>query len=152
MIGENRLVDLAKRLLTFNGPGPKIKYKDIGDGYYAQVISINDGGGESFTGLTYEQLLEAKIGTREYDWANIISISVQSSSTPTANAVGVKKEYELTSDTDCYFLVGSAPVATTSSRFLPAGVSFTLQLNANDKIAVIRKSADGKLTILPIKT
>ena len=91
----------------------------------------------------------ATIGTRAYDWGNIDTVAIASASAA-SDAVGTAGEYELSSDTDCYILAGAAPTATTSSRFLPAGVTFTAQLGATDKVAVIRKDSDGTLTILPV--
>lgn len=144
------MADLAKKLLNYSGPGPKVKYKDIGDGYFALVVSSEGGGsGGSGDGLTYDELIEASIGTRKYNWAGLISVNI-SSSNVASDAVGTTKEYEISSDTDCYIMVGTAPIASTSTRYLPAGGAFTIQLEATDKVAVIRKSADGKLTILPI--
>lgn len=148
------MADLAKVLLVSKGSSttPKTKYKDIGDGFYAEVVYVENegGGGGGGSGLTLAELLSAKIGTRAYNWAGISSINIAATNTVMANAVGTAKEYELSSDVDCYVLIGTAPVATTSSRYLPAGSAFTVQLAATDKIAVIRRSADGKLTILPV--
>lgn len=91
-----------------------------------------------------------KIGTRAYTWGSIINRTVTSTSAQTA-AVGTAGEYEIATDTDCYVLVGSNPTAAaTTSRFLAAGAAFTLQLASTDKVAVIRKSADGNLTVLPV--
>lgn len=92
----------------------------------------------------------ATVGTRAYDWANIETVAIASTSAA-SGAVGAAGEYELSADVDCYFLVGAAtPTATTASRFLPAGAVFTLQLSATDMVAVIRKDTDGTLTILPV--
>ncbi len=91
----------------------------------------------------------ATIGTRSYNWAGLATRAVASSSAQ-SSAVGAAGEYELCTDTDCYIMVGSNPTASTSTRFLAAGMSFTLQLTATDKVAAIRKTADGTLTILPV--
>lgn len=92
---------------------------------------------------------QTTIGTRAYDWPNIATVAIGASSA-VSSAVGTAGEYELSADTDCYVLVGSAPTATTSSRYLPSGAAWTVQLSATDKVAVIRKDADGTLTILPV--
>jgi hypothetical protein len=93
---------------------------------------------------------QATIGTRAYDWASIDTVAIASASAA-SDAVGAAGEYELSADVDCYVLIGAgAPAATTSSRFLPAGSAWSLQLAATDKVAVIRKDTDGTLTILPV--
>ncbi len=85
---------------------------------------------------------------RAYDWANIAVVSVGSASAQ-SSAVSVAGDYELATDTDCYVLVGANPTAAAStSRFLAAGQRMTLKLAAGDKVAAIRKSADGKLSIV----
>lgn len=88
-----------------------------------------------------------KIGTRSYAWGSVISRSV-SSTDQSATAVSATGEYEISTDTDCYINVGAA--ATTAKRYLAAGCAFTLQLANGDVVHVIRKSADGNLTILPV--
>lgn len=91
-----------------------------------------------------------KIGTRAYTWASAIARTVTSASAQTA-AVGTAGEYEISTDTDCYVLIGSNPTAAaTTSRFMAAGSAWTLQLGSADKVAVIRKSADGNLLVLPV--
>lgn len=45
--------DLSKKLLTYSGSGPKIRYKDLGDDYYAEVVAIDGGtSGGGSTGPT----------------------------------------------------------------------------------------------------
>lgn len=93
---------------------------------------------------------QATIGTRAYTWSGILTRTVTATSAQTA-AVGTAGEYEIATDTDCYILVGSNPTAAAAtSRFLAAGSAFTVQLGATDKVATIRKSADGNLTVLPV--
>jgi len=58
--------------------------------------------------------------------------------------------YRLSSDTDCYFAVGSNPTAAAAdgSHFLGAGrEAFILCTTDDDKVAVIRKAADGVCTL-----
>lgn len=90
--------------------------------------------------------------TRAMDWGAIASVAISASSAQSsALTVGpYGLEIELCADTDCYVLIGANPTATTSSRFLAAGAAWTIRLDQTGlKVAVIRKSADGKLTILP---
>lgn len=35
------MADVGKQLLYYNGPGPKVKYKDIGEGFYAQTVALS---------------------------------------------------------------------------------------------------------------
>lgn len=90
---------------------------------------------------------QATIGTRSYDWAGMDTVAVGSASAA-SDAVVSDGEYELSTDVDCYVMVGAA--ATTSSRFLGVGAPFTLQLALGDVVHVIRKDEDGTLTILPV--
>ncbi len=85
---------------------------------------------------------------RTPDWANIITRAVASASAQTA-AIAVAGDYELSSDTDCYVLVGANPTAAAgTSLFIAAGRPRTLALKVGEKVAAIRKSADGTLTLL----
>jgi hypothetical protein len=91
------------------------------------------------------------IGTRAYDWANIDTAAIAATSAA-FGPIATAGEYELSADVDCYFIIenGDTPTATTSSRYLPAGQAFTLQMAVDDEGAVIRKDTDGTLTILPV--
>jgi hypothetical protein len=85
---------------------------------------------------------------RTPDWANIITRAVAATSAQTA-AIATAGDYELSSDTDCYVLVGSNPTAAAgTSMFIAAGRPRTLALKVGEKVAVIRKTADGTLTLL----
>jgi hypothetical protein len=54
----------------------------------------------------------------------------------------------IVSTSACYYLIGKAPVATTSNgSYLPAGIIEFPQVCRGDKISVIRASADGNLNI-----
>lgn len=85
---------------------------------------------------------------RTPDWANIITRAVATASAQTS-AITVAGDYELSSDTDCYVLVGADPTAAAgTSMFIAAGRPRTLALKVGEKVAAIRKSADGTLTLL----
>jgi len=100
--------------------------------------------------LATDDPIAKKIGTRAYTWGSAIPRTVTSTSAQTV-AVGTAGEYEISVDTDCYVLIGSNPTAAaTTSRFMAAGSAWTLQLASTDKVAVIRKSADGNLLVLPV--
>lgn len=87
---------------------------------------------------------------RAPDWANIAVVNVAAASAQSA-AIAETGDYELSSDTDCYVLVNADPTAAAgTSRFLAAGRPFTLSLKTGEKVAVIRKTADGKLSILRV--
>lgn len=43
----------------------------------------------------------------------------------------------ITTDTDCHWIVGTAPVATTSHKFLPAGGYMVFGVRFGDKVSVI---------------
>lgn len=87
---------------------------------------------------------------RSPDWAGIAHIAVAAVSAQ-SSAIAADGDYELSADTDCYVLVGANPTAAAAtSRFVGAGRSMTLRLRAGDKIAAIRKTADGNLSILQV--
>jgi hypothetical protein len=50
----------------------------------------------------------------------------------------------------CFIATGANPTATTNSHPLPPDVPYTIRIAANDKIAVIRDTADGFLNIVPV--
>lgn len=56
----------------------------------------------------------------------------------------------LCSDTDCFYLIGADPTATTSNgQRLPANTPWVARVNAGEKISAIRATADddGSLNI-----
>lgn len=85
---------------------------------------------------------------RTPDWANIITRAVAAASAQ-SSAIATAGDYELSSDTDCYVLVGTNPTAAAgTSLFIAAGRPRTIALKAGEKVAAIRRTADGTLTIL----
>ena len=71
--------------------------------------------------------------------------SVQSSATMTGTVVRVVPT------TDCYIEVGTNPTATASgSSLFPAMVAEYIMVKDGDKLAAIRKTADGTLNITVI--
>lgn len=90
-----------------------------------------------------------KIGSRTYEWASGQKIAVGASSAQ-SSAISAA-EVMLQADTDCFINVGSNPTAADSAGSFPllAGEKFHLQITDGYKVAVIRKTADGSLYILP---
>lgn len=88
--------------------------------------------------------------TRAYDWANGQRVAVGVGSTPSAAIDAI--EVMLRPSVRCFVVVGQNPTAVNAAGAIPleAGESFHLQLNASDKVAVIRDTADGFLYILPV--
>lgn len=59
----------------------------------------------------------------------------------------------LYADADCYVTIGSVPVASATSMFLPAGILEYVGIDANDKIAVIQSgSSTGTLYLTEGRT
>lgn len=50
--------------------------------------------------------------------------------------------------TDCFILFGANPTATTAKIYLPSGIPEYLGVIPGQKVAVIRSTADGILSIL----
>lgn len=72
--------------------------------------------------------------------------TVAVASASAASAVFGASVVRMTSTVDCYVLIGTTPVALTTSMYLPAGVPFDIRVVPSvDKIAVIRRSTDGVL-------
>ena len=55
--------------------------------------------------------------------------------------------YAISADQTCFILVGSNPTATTSSFRIPANTLLYIEVKNNERIAVIRDTADGTLNI-----
>ena len=55
--------------------------------------------------------------------------------------------YAISADQDCYIRLGSNPTAVTTDFRIPANVLLYIAVDKDEKIAVIRASADGTLNI-----
>lgn len=76
------------------------------------------------------------------------SAAFTSSSAAISNAVGANtRVVRLVATTDCFVAFGSAPTATTSGLFLPAGVPEYFRVDSGDKVAAIRSTSDGTLYV-----
>ena len=64
-------------------------------------------------------------------------------------AVGVT-QLLLFSTTNCHIAIADAPVATSSSAYLPAGVYLRVTCATTNKVSVIRDTADGSLYITAV--
>lgn len=59
----------------------------------------------------------------------------------------------LVSSTDCFYLPGSDPTATTANgHFLPAGTIEYVQISGGEKISVIRSTTSGSLYISKMRS
>lgn len=90
-------------------------------------------------------------GIQVVEWADVKEVnylvtSVQSDATMDSTII------RLVATTDCYVEIGTNPTATASgSTLLPALVPEYIKVSTKDKVAAIRKSADGTLNITEIK-
>lgn len=65
-----------------------------------------------------------------------------------STAVGVQTRRVLLYATqDCHIHFAGTPVATTSDCFLPASTQIMMAIRPGEKVAAIRSSADGVLTV-----
>lgn len=71
------------------------------------------------------------------------SASVATATPPGADVV------RLVATVPCYIAIGSAPVATASSMYLPANMPEYFVTNRTDNIAVLEVSSSGTLFITP---
>jgi hypothetical protein len=55
--------------------------------------------------------------------------------------------YAVSADQTCFIRLGSNPTAVTTDFRLPANTLLYIQVDANEKIAVIRDTTDGTLNI-----
>ncbi len=53
------------------------------------------------------------------------------------------QEVRLVSTTNCHYVIGSAPTATTGDPFLPAGTIEYIRIGINEKVAFIQRAGTG---------
>lgn len=98
------------------------------------------------SGLTPQSQMHAPIGA--HTLGTVQKVAVATASAATTNAVAATTEViRVAVNTDCYMLFGTAPTATTSSHFLPAGTVELFQITPGHKVAFIRNTADGVATV-----
>tara|TARA_R100001443_G_scaffold1750_2_gene6107 strand:+ start:2168 stop:2482 length:315 start_codon:yes stop_codon:yes gene_type:complete len=74
------------------------------------------------------------------------TISVASSSAAISSAFAVGTTVvRVVSTTDCHIIFAVSPTATTSTAYLPANQVEYFKVNAGEKVAAIRATADGTL-------
>ena len=72
------------------------------------------------------------------------TVGVSSRSAATTNAVADQiQEVRLVSTTNCHYVIGSAPTATTGDPFLPAGTIEYIRIGINEKVAFIQRAGTG---------
>lgn len=88
--------------------------------------------------------------TRKYDWADGQAVAISGTTAP-STAIAAD-EVLLSSTTNVWITVASAPVATkgAASLYLAAGVPLHIQIIPGQKVAGIQDSAAGTLTIIPV--
>ena len=84
------------------------------------------------------------------EWGGVVEVNYLSSSVQSSAVMG-GTVVRLISTTDCYVEVGTNPTATAStSTLLAAMVAEYILVKTTDKLAAIRKTADGTLNITVI--
>ena len=79
------------------------------------------------------------------------TISVAATSAAVSNAFGAQTyQVRLASTVACYYTVEATPVATTSDNYLPANWVEYITVTPGQKIAAIRASADGTMTVTEV--
>lgn len=72
------------------------------------------------------------------------TVSITATSAAVSNGFGTGVDViRIVATTDCHFVLGAAPTATTSLSFLPSGAIEYFTVAQGEKIAFIRSTADG---------
>lgn len=84
------------------------------------------------------------------DWTNGQAVAF---TTHAESAAIASNGVLLCSTADCWYTVGSSPVATVGagSFFLPAGVPWGQTILSGQKISVVQNASGGTLAIVPVK-
>lgn len=73
-------------------------------------------------------------------------------STVSAQSAAVGKPLVLLqSNSDCFYMIGDNPRATTSGHFLAAGLAIPIRMKGGEKVAAILASSTGSLYITPFE-
>ena len=80
------------------------------------------------------------------------NVTVSGTSAVISNGVGTTTGAAiLSATTNCYYAIGSAPVATTSDFLLPLGVDRIVVLEPAEKIAFIQVTAGGIASVIELE-
>lgn len=71
-----------------------------------------------------------------------VTVSDTSAAVSNAFGSGIHK-LRIVSDTDCHFVLGASPTATTSDPYLPADTVEYITVSQGEKIAFLQDSAGG---------
>ncbi len=88
----------------------------------------------------------------QVDTANAVYSTVLVGAAEITDTLTTGKLYVFTSTTNCWIAQGAAPTASAAagSMFVPAGVAVLLNGGFGAAVSVIRNTADGACTIVPV--
>lgn len=115
------------------------------------TITVKDAAGVDRVISTTDDLIPVTrlIGTRAYNYASIERVSVAAVAADSGPITGT--EVMVHASVKCYILPGSTGTATASNGIpIEAGEKFHFRITSGNKISVIRDSADGFITIVPV--
>ena len=92
---------------------------------------------------------EAALPTVYLGTSQNVTVSGSSAQSTAFGTAGIRYNVlvRLVSTTNCRFVTGANPTATSTSTYLPAGLVEFTEIKQGDKLAVIQDSAGGTLNI-----
>lgn len=117
------------------------------------TITVKDGAGVDRTISTTDDLIPKVnlIGTRFYNYSGIQRIAVSATAADSDSIEAA--EVMVHASVKCYILPGASGTATSSNAIpVEAGEKFHFRITSGHKISVIRDTADGFITIVPVTT
>lgn len=102
------------------------------------------------TAQTFDGTGASALPVLGFDWDNIQRIAVAATA---AQSTAISSELIcLKSTTACYIKIGDNPTATVGAGSFPLAVdeSFFIRMTPGQKLSVIRASADGFISIMPV--
>lgn len=95
-----------------------------------------------------------RAGSRSYGYETTEALVVGIAATSTASTDVIPKgEYRMVATSACWIREAASPTAqaaTAGNMYLPAGVPELIQFPGDTKIATIRASADGSLSLVKV--
>lgn len=95
-----------------------------------------------------------RAGSRSYGFGSTQVINVAFTASQGVSSTNIPKgEYRVVASQGCWFTQAASPTATvagTGCAYMPPNVPELMQFNGNEKIAAIRASADGHVSLIKV--
>lgn len=102
------------------------------------------------TETKFGQRFQGSSRSYNYDAAAALVVNIAATSTASAAVISAG-EYRMVATSNCWITEAASPtaaVATAGNMYLPANVPVFIQFGGATKIATIRDTADGKLSLV----